>query len=169
MADEHNELLYKENDLHHLIIRAKGHITANICAKLKEKVLERMTQQPRVEAVIVDLASCHYMDSTFLGVLLTFNRGLKKIRHKEVEIQKPTDECVKILKQMGIARMFDITQTTNELPSEEMEMVSGTCDLTPEFLLQAHELLADISDENKKRFELPISLLREEMNKKAKG
>ena len=68
-------LLFAERD-NKVYIRAFGHITAAACGTLKARIFERFESSPSPDNLYVDLSSCEYMDSTFMGLLVGFNKRL---------------------------------------------------------------------------------------------
>src|SRR5262249_46314840 len=52
-------------------------------------------------SVLIDLRDCTYMDSTFLGTLLTLKKFLT-LRHGEMTLIAPSPSCCRILQQMGL-------------------------------------------------------------------
>jgi anti-sigma B factor antagonist len=96
--------------------------------------------------VCVDLARCTYMDSTFLGTLLTLHKTLTQNPGGELILIAPSLACSKILQQMGLADVFppgavelpaDVTWT--ELAGEDADPGSFKRNIA-----QAHEELANL-------------------------
>lgn len=63
--------------------------------------------------VIIDLSTCEFIDSTFLGALVMI---LKKITEKggELKLIVPGSEAFEIMNTMGLYRVFNIYRTESE-------------------------------------------------------
>jgi anti-anti-sigma factor len=96
--------------------------------------------------ICVDLRSCNYMDSTFLGTLLTLRKTLANRCLGELILITPSEACCRILQQMGLIDVLamqpaeiDPTATWSELATETPD--AGTFKRT---IAQAHEELANL-------------------------
>lgn len=158
-----NEIYYLEKD-NQLYIKASGHITANICFGLRQKVFARIEHQPEIKAIYTDLSQCEYMDSTFMGLLIGFNKKLFNHYHKKLCVIHPSKESLEHLADLGLDKILTYCKVEVQFP-EKMDLISQKDNLPPEFILKAHEDLIEISDENKSRFKLVKDIL----SKKFKG
>ncbi len=156
-------LLLAEQD-NTIFIRAVGHITANSCADLKARVFERIESSPVIDNLYVDLSACEYMDSTFMGLLVGFNKRFLRVAERPITILSATETCTKLLKTIGIARMVVMSDDAVDFP-EGMEAVGGA-KADASFLLSAHEDLIELSEENEKRFSALRSVLAKELEKR---
>src|SRR3984893_13951711 len=67
--------------------------------------LRRLSEKYLAEGITrlhVDLRHCTYLDSTFLGTLLTLRRASKKCRQVEFYLVSPSAECCRLFQQMGV-------------------------------------------------------------------
>lgn len=158
-------LLLKESE-DAIYIRALGHITANSCAGLKARVFERLERAPAPDNVFVDLSRCEYMDSTFMGLLVGFNKRLLRAAERPITVLGAGETCRKLLKTIGIARMVVMSDEEPRFP-EDMETVGGKADV--ELLLGAHDDLIELSEENQRRFSALRSVLASEARKPDDG
>ncbi len=55
-----------------------------------------------VTSLRVDLRHCTYIDSTFLGTLLTLKRLSKKWSQAQFVLVSPSTECCRLFHQMGV-------------------------------------------------------------------
>lgn len=143
-------ILYKEVD-NNIYLSAQGHITARYCTSLKSTVFERLEIQPSVSGIYLDLSSCTYMDSTFLGLIAGFNKKMKTLNGTKIHVQNADINCMSLLDSMGIARIVDIKNTPVIFPSD-MKRIEDTKKTTAIDILTAHENLMDISEDNHKKF-----------------
>jgi anti-sigma B factor antagonist len=95
--------------------------------------------------VKVDLRDCSYMDSTFLGTLLTLKKALEK-QHGQLTLVMPSESCHRILNQMGLGDVMphesaeiDPAATWTDLSGEPTDPTSFKRTVT-----QAHEELAKL-------------------------
>jgi anti-anti-sigma factor len=153
------EALYYKDQGNVLYVRAVGHITAAVCYSLRSRVFERLAREPEPDAVYIDLSQCSYMDSTFMGLLVGFNKQF----HPGIEIVAPSEPCVKLLKGLGIYGLLRTRDAPVALP-KDMELLSGSSESRAEVLLKAHEHLIEVSDENRKKFALLRSILKKKVD-----
>jgi anti-anti-sigma factor len=158
------EALYFKECANTFYIRAMGHVTASLCSDLKNRVFERLEAKPPVENVFVDLSQCDYMDSTFLGLLVGINKRFLRFSERPITIVRPTVPCTELLKTIGILRLVRVTEEEIDFPSA-MENVVTAEKATAEFLLDVHEDLIDLSDDNKKRFSTLYTVLKSQIDR----
>lgn len=150
-------LYFKEMD-DAVYVRAAGHMTAALCADLRSLVFDRMDAEPPVKAVYVDLSACDYMDSTFMGLLVGFNKRLAKYG-KKLSVVKPTAPAEDLLRGLGLANLVDVVRDDVPFPSSMVDVVK-TKSAGRDLLLKAHENLMEISEENRKKFSTLHSVLK---------
>ena len=141
------EIQYKEEE-EIIYIKAAGHITANNCHILRKRIFERLDTDPPVKEIYADLADCSYMDSTFIGILIGINKKFKQSCGKKINIVCPSMECCKLFEGLGISKLLHMEDTNVNLP-QDMEIISQHRKPSADMLLNAHEELMKISDENK--------------------
>jgi anti-anti-sigma factor len=160
-----DEILFYRETENRVYFKAKGHITANACLELRNRVLVRMQETPAPEGIHVDLSECEYMDSTFMGLLVGFNKRLTAITGNAIVLYDVNDTCYGLLDALGIAGLVVFKRGTAEFPPEMEEL--GTPGLAnPEFIKNAHENLMVLSERNQKKFELLNSVLTASTDKK---
>lgn len=102
--------------------------------------------------VRVDLRDCSYMDSTFLGTLLTLKKAVDK--KGQFQLISPSVGCQKLFNQMGLTGMFATqvedpvadTIWTDLATEQDQNSLKRNC-------ATAHEALADLPGEAGKQFE----------------
>jgi anti-anti-sigma factor len=151
----------KEQD-NKLYIRAAGHVTAGISATLRQRIYRRLEKPPAPEAIYVDLSSCEYMDSTFMGLLVGFTKRFEKLTGKRLELPVPSGTCAGLLENLGIHTLLEILDRPVGFP-DDMENVAKTDAASTEFILRSHEDLIEISEENRKRFALLHKILKRKL------
>jgi anti-anti-sigma factor len=151
-----------------IYIRAVGHVTAPICFGLRQRVFTRFDSEQGIRLVYVDLSECEYMDSTFMGLLIGFNKKLNATEHKNVCIVRPSAESLSHLEELGLDKVLDYSDEQVNFP-KEMELISQKEKISAEFILKAHENLIEISEDNRKRFKIVQELLSKQIKKNKKN
>lgn len=153
------ESLYIKELNNRIYIRARGHITANVCPDLKARVFDRLDAKPAVDDVILDLTRCDYMDSTFMGLIVGFNKRFTRFSDHPIRLFGVNETCNKLLKTIGVARLVSIEDVAVQFP-EPMERLGGEHGVEARMVLGAHEDLMELSEENEKRFSALRSALK---------
>jgi anti-anti-sigma factor len=156
-------IFYKETD-DSIFVKARGHITAAFCSDLKKRTFERIEKEAPIKAIVIDLSECSYMDSTFMGLIVGFKKMLSRHPETAVTLVRPDPVCMGLLKSIGLTRLVAISDQSLDLPPY-MENIAGKEAATAEFLLDAHENLMEISDENKARFSVLSKVLKDQIGK----
>ncbi len=161
-----NSIYYLEND-NSIFVKAVGHITAPICFGLRQRVFNRFEETREIKAIYVDLSECEYMDSTFMGLLIGFNKKMSALFSKNVNIIKPSPESVTHLEELGLDKVLVFSGENVAFPAD-MEVISQKEKVSAEFILKAHENLIEISEDNRKRFKIVQELLSKQIKKTKK-
>jgi anti-anti-sigma regulatory factor len=122
---------------------------------------------------LLDLTECTLMDSTFLGVLAGFGLKMSGPQADKVEraldLFNPNPRIVELLENLGILRLFKVTQGEVVLPEG-----TAPCDHTPasptreevtRACLEAHKTLMEIDPANVSRFKDVTQFLAENLKK----
>ena len=148
-----------------MFVRAQGHVTASRCPELKGRIFSRLDKAPAPTAVYFDLSDCEYMDSTFLGLIVGVNKRYKGLSQKRVTVLHANPTCMGLLRTIGVTRLVDISDEDVALP-HDMEEIGPSPRATAEFILDAHENLSELSEENRNRFAGLTRILCESTDKK---
>jgi anti-anti-sigma factor len=95
----------------------------------------------------IDLRQCTYLDSTFLGTLLTLQRAACQRGEKKLVLVAPSADCRRLLGQLGIEDVFatehpqepDAEEGWTELPCERDDACAFNRNVC-----QAHQELANV-------------------------
>ena len=133
------------------LVQARGRANFEYAVPLRELVKSLAS----FERFCIDLSECTAMDSTFMGVLtMTALKGAKC--GKKVEILGASDVLQKLLRDLGVGRLFDFagveTAPVELLASltnaqKDPSMLAGA-----ETVKEAHESLVDADRANAERF-----------------
>jgi anti-anti-sigma regulatory factor len=123
--------------------RVEGRGTMRMSLPLRrcaERFLDAGTRRVRI-----DLRLCTYMDSTFLGTLLTLKKTLAARGLPELILIAPSVPCSRILQQMGLAEMLPIESGDTEPAAGWTELTADGDDSSfKRNIKQAHEELASL-------------------------
>lgn len=147
-----------------LCITVHGHATARYCRELRDLVrarIEVVRQNPGGEQIIVDLTDCSYMDSTFLGLLVTLNRRFCRPAGTTLVVNNPSELCTQLLQEIGLTELIAVDRGAKHLPPNAVR-IDSEAGISADLILKAHEELMDLSEENRRRFSLIHTLLKRE-------
>jgi anti-anti-sigma factor len=122
-----------------------------------------------VSRVRVDLRDCSYMDSTFMGTLLTLQRTLGK-SNATLSLVMPSAACSRILQQMGLADILTAENEPVEWSGEWVVLENQVPD-TQSFkrnITEAHEELVRLPGQAGEQFQAVIRCLNAEQSEDTK-
>jgi anti-anti-sigma factor len=161
-------VFYKSED-RAVFIKATGHVTALACPPLKTAVFDRLAAQPPVEAVYLDLSQCEYMDSTFLGFIVgTQKRFARQAAGRSITLLSVNEACKGLLRTIGVLGMVQLSDEEVRFPSD-LERLADDARTGARFILDAHDELSGLSEENKKRFASLTEVLRSAVDAEERG
>jgi hypothetical protein len=105
------------------------------------------------------------MDSTFMGLLIGFNKKFYNRHKKKMNIIHASEESFSHLAELGLDKILNFVGNEDkgiEFP-EKMEIISQKEKITPEFILKAHEELIEVSEDNRARFKLVKEILSKQL------
>jgi anti-anti-sigma factor len=156
-------VFYKDADAV-MYIKADGHVTAALCPEVKAKAFARLEEAPAIASIYVELSDCEYMDSTFLGLIVGLNKRFKAKSGHPLVLLHANPTCLGLLKTIGVLKLVEVSNEERSFPMP-MERISLGPRASASFLLDAHEELSDISEENKARFSSLTKALRDSIDK----
>ena len=121
------------------------------------------------ERVIVDLARCTGMDSTFLGVLAGMATHIEERKAPLVVIINASSSNLETLDDVGLTNFVEVHKETVEIPEIETYRIDD--DTVPdmdrvEFIKECHEKLIHIDERNQQKFGPLIQAMAAELAKK---
>jgi anti-sigma B factor antagonist len=151
-----------------VFIRVTGRGSFKISATLKQFIAEITSKQP-VSTVVLDLAECIGMDSTFMGVLAGLSGRLKQNR-QILELINLSDKNTQLLATLGVDQVIAHYSHSHghDLPgqlTQSLPAASATKKDLVETALQAHETLVELSEENRPRFKRVIEYLKADVDR----
>lgn len=168
MANSENQLLIASegNDLY---LRAVGHITASLSFPLRSMIMSRVASFSVPFEINIDLSSASYMDSTFLGILISLDRGLSAKWQTHVYIVRPNEISLKLLKNMGLDEFFEFRDISipDDLVFERFDDSIDMDELEQlRIVLESHGKLCELSEENQRRFGSLCKILQNQLAEK---
>jgi anti-anti-sigma factor len=140
--------------------RVEGRGTMNNSLPLRrcaERFLSAGANQVRV-----DLRDCTYMDSTFLGTILTIKKTLDR-SNGQLVLVAPSTACCRILQQMGLSDVLP-AQADPPAPGTAWTEVGSEPPDVQSFkrnVAQAHEELANLPGQAGEQFKAVVRCLSE--------
>ncbi len=151
-----------------VFIRVTGRGSFKVSATLKQFIAQVSSQQP-VSTVVLDLAECIGMDSTFMGVLAGLSGRLKQ-SGQTLELINLSEKNAGLLATLGVDQVVAHYSHSHghQMPEQAAQSLS-TSGVTKKELaetaLQAHQNLVNLSEENRPRFKRVIEYLQADVDR----
>lgn len=151
-----------------LFIRVIGRGSFKVAAPMKQFIATTCDRH-HIQTVVIDLAECIGMDSTFMGVLAGLSGRLKKTDRK-LELINLSQKNTDLLATLGVDQVLAFYNHAHghHVPEPQTESLStdqASKKEMAETALQAHENLVQLSADNKPRFKRVIELLKEDVER----
>ena len=151
------------------IFKAEGRLTQKILDNVNVAV-RQCTEDNSITELLVDITDCQYMDSTILGIIarwaLSFGQTHATLPFLLGLSGNPLEN---IFERMKLNTLFHVSQDTQFPKHHALSHVSLSEHVSEkeyaEYLLSAHETLAELSEENAKEFEAVIQCLKAELQR----
>lgn len=116
-----------------------------------------------------DLSRCTYMDSTFVGTLLTLQRFVADRGLNAFALVSPSSQCGGLLKQMGLEGFFPVVPAEEDFPQAWVELSCAVddCQRLQQNVVQAHQELAGIEGPAGESFREVARCLRQAQDREA--
>ena len=157
-----------------LAIRLMGRGSFKISPTLK-RFIHQARDSGKVQTILIDMTDCIGMDSTFMGMLAGLSSFLKKRGSITLKLIYLSEKNQKLLSTLGVDR---IVASSPSATAEEAALLSSIQNATPllkddvaedkldavRTALEAHQSLAEISEENQVRFRSVLELLQDDLH-----
>ena len=126
--------------------------------------------------IVVDMAACESMDSTFMGAIASFGFAFQKSESPAFVLINLNANAVALLKGLGVDRILKI-YPAGTLPAGLNDLSALARNLRPvdaaapgahalaALMYDAHETLTRVDPENLQRFKDVLAFLREDMKR----
>lgn len=154
------------------MVKVVGKGTMEYCSDLFMYLSQRIESE-KVENVYFELSSATYLDSSFIGVIISVHKKLKKLNNSSnLIILNPSPKVKEILSNMGLLEIIPLQEEHTfrniELTEEiEKRLEKNYNDI--KLLLESHQNLMELNPENKKKFALVEELLKKELERNKNG
>ncbi len=133
-------------------------------------LLSKLSDNPET-SVVLNLAECLYMDSTFLGILARFANDRSQVEPKPARpaIVNASPKILELLDNLAVLSLFRVEsiEKMKDIEYSELPSASGewSKERRAEHCLEAHRTLAALSSENAGRFKDVVHFLEEDLAK----
>ena len=134
-----------------LVAAPEGHMTAALCPALTQRLGVLLGPDTRVESIHLDYSRCRYMDSTFLGLIVSLSKSAQALGIGAPVVHGADAQCMSLFRTMGMTKLLRFEDSPCPR-SEAMEELSARGALKASFILDAHRELMSLSPENEERF-----------------
>lgn len=129
-------------------------------------------------ALVLDLASCIGMDSTFMGTIANLSFKYKQSQAPRIHLVNLSDKNNQLACTLGLQHLVSVHQAGRVQPEPYQRFVEASCKLqrltgpkespaqTAAISLEAHETLAKLSESNREQFQDVIEFLRQDLDNK---
>jgi anti-anti-sigma factor len=146
---------------------------ANFSSSIDFKTVVQELRLKGCTYIVLDLAECTLMDSTFLGVLaglgLQSQAARKENGNPSLELLNPNERVLELLESLGVLNLFKVTQGSLEPPCPtEEQTLAPACPSKEDVrraCLEAHQTLMELNPQNAAKFKEVAAFLAEDLKK----
>jgi len=128
--------------------------------------IERIFMKDDFENIIIDMTETEYIDSTNLGLLAKIANYIYEHHQNKVTIISTNDDVTAILHSVGFTKIFTIIEQPldGSVPMNELEQSQAGSEKLGKVLLEAHEFLANVDNQNSETFKNVIDVLKKQQS-----
>lgn len=141
-------------------VRVEGPANFAVSVDFKSVATQCCEQGGRI--LLIDLAACPNMDSTFLGILVGLTGKLDRI-----ELLNPCARVTDLLENLGVLDLMSVGQGPNPFLDRLEVTDSAKADkrTLAEASLEAHKLLMEVNPDNVPKFKNVARFLEEDLER----
>jgi anti-anti-sigma factor len=154
-------------DKHVYVVKVIGRGTLEYSTELFETFSSKLDKNELV-ALYFDLSETQYLDSSFIGVIVSLQKKMKKEKRGELFILNPSQKVMEIFVTMGLQDLLPMKVETQIKNVEYTEELAKQLEMTEEsirILLQSHQDLMEVNPQNRRRFKLVEEMLKKELER----
>lgn len=153
-----------------LVIRLEGDIRYSVSTSFRDFLNASFTD-PAIGDILIDLTGALNIDSTNLGLLAKVADYSRRHRHHPSVIVSDNKDINELLANVGFDRVFTLVPAFELPPTrlEELRPEPANRDQLAVLLLETHQALMGLNDENKAMFSDLVDALRESVGRGAKA
>ncbi len=142
-------------------IKMVGDMKYTECATFDE-FLENHFAAGGCPKIILDLSDTIWMDSTVLGLIAKISRHTIAKYNTKPLIYSTNEDLNLLLKNMGFDNYFHVVERPEHITDDlkELEIVTKSSLEMKKIMLEAHESLIELSEDNKKKFSNVVAILK---------
>ena len=122
-----------------------------------------------VRRVTIDLKTCSWMDSTFMGTLAILGLNAKK-NEVILNVLNADEKNIKLLKELGIYKLFVFgpgdPPSSSEASKEAISPLGDKKQEVAKTVLEAHETLMSMDEKNVSKFKKVVELVKKDIKNK---
>lgn len=148
------------------LARVLGRGSYKVSGSVKRFAASIMDQGKTV--LIIDLEQCVGMDSTFMGMLAGISQRLQKEGGRKVVLTGVSKKLNHLMTTLGINRLVEIREDLPAASSADLidlEQPDESPLDSAQTMLEAHETLVEIDNDNQLRFQDVLDYLREDIKR----
>jgi anti-anti-sigma factor len=159
-----NKILYSQHDDVHFL-RFRGNILHTLAPAL-DGFLKHLSQTPNSHSYLLDLTETRSIDSTMLGLLARIAKLAREQHAPTPTLVCPNEDIIDLLVGIGFDEVFSLTAGDGNLFVDGQEVPRAQMDsqALARTMLEAHQELIALKEENHLLFEDLIELLRRSMD-----
>jgi anti-anti-sigma regulatory factor len=144
-----------------------GRATQRTCPTADRLVSDYLASRPARSRIVVDLAGCEWVDSTFAGWLVALNQRIERSAGGRVSLTGCSERCRTSLERMNLASLFRFETVAAPAETRTVRCATGDRPTREELklMLEAHEALAAVSEKNAEVFGPIAAMLREQLER----
>ena len=152
-----NDILYATLEKYNIV---------KVCTSATMRNSEQVSELLEKDKItILDLSETTYIDSTFLGLIAKYTMKFKNDFNEYLSILNPTNEVLTALKQTGILNFVVILNEDIIVNGTKIEKRDFKSSNIAKHILEMHEILSNLNEENKKVFSDVVNKMREVVEK----
>ncbi len=124
---------------------------------------------PACAGIVIDMAECESMDSTFMGLLTMLSMRAQKI-NLPLEVMNASDYCRALLRGLGVEKRFKFVMSASAVGGGDNGVsVTGNANSdqlgAAEAVVEAHQTLMDVSLDNIAKFEKVVEFAQSDLDR----
>jgi anti-anti-sigma regulatory factor len=145
-ADAHGSMLRVGRTASGFFVQVKGRGTLSESPALKEFAVQSLDPPSGPSTVVVDLSHCDYLDSTFLGCLVSLDRTYNRESPHRFQVAASCDKRLQLLSSSHLNHILDLTEVCPEPISDVLELsraIIASADMG-QHVMECHRHLAEL-------------------------
>ncbi len=139
-----------------VLIVAVGEMRAGDCFAMSEYLLPYVDNVDEQKKIYIDLSRCDFMDSTFIGVIVALTKKCKANAWDNIRIVNPSEKATLSMRKLaGIDEIAVVmTPELGDIPVFRLitNPTSYGSRKNIELMFEAHQVLSQLSEQNRNEF-----------------